>query len=403
MSTLPHELAQLILEDFDPLTDRQSLFSISLTCTFFCGAAQALLFHSLSLHGHHNLDSEGRCRSFSRALDLLHRSPHLASSYVRQLTVRLPRPNQRAHQTQLATLLPMFTSVNGLRLVIKGIGIRWDSMDLDLRGAFDSFFAHSLLRELRLLHIVDIPPFVALVALRFPVISFANICIDPEEVVEDSMLPTIGPSALQKLVIAGHHTGVVDLLSNAVAHARLQKLTINSSIRAGSLINNSSRTLVQLNLDCIPVVDSSGMVKLPYLPNLTRLQLMFPPEHYILPDWFHSNLSTLVPIVQLPKLNSLDLRFYLPVSGLGPQWIHKLYMHILNPDRNAPTPRPSRAFQDAFPHGFVVAWNLVFPPSIFEDSTRERIYGAFVHNVQLYFPQGGLEMTTCYSVEAELY
>ncbi|KAF8205460.1 hypothetical protein K438DRAFT_1963903 [Mycena galopus ATCC 62051] len=98
------ELLELILADFDPTADKDSLQSIALTATPFTRPVQRIVFRSLALRGDENYAWRPSRATFERMVNLLNGSSHLAI-YVKDLTIKLHSRPSADHHHQLARIL----------------------------------------------------------------------------------------------------------------------------------------------------------------------------------------------------------------------------------------------------------------------------------------------------------
>lgn len=244
MTTIPQDLVESILADFNTVKDRNSLKAIALTATQFVGPAQRIIFRSLSLHGH---DMPGWCPTFERALILLNGSPHLAS-YVKNLTIRLPHNASLAHHDLLEQVLPKFSNVR--RLVLRGVGITWDDLKPGLQSTITTFLLQSSLEKLHLAHMVAVPlAVIAIAAQRFIVLSLHTVFISRG--LRISLASST--SRLTHLILASSHpsqsNGYQNLISPAYI-ANLRRLGIEQSDLSRELLPAVGSTLTDLSLDC---------------------------------------------------------------------------------------------------------------------------------------------------------
>ncbi|KAF7342350.1 hypothetical protein MVEN_01823600 [Mycena venus] len=307
MTSIPQEVVEVILVDFDPVADRNSLKSISLTATNFTGPSQRCLFRTLGLHGPR---TPGWCPTFDRALNLLNGSPHIAS-YVKDLTIRLPLTTAPEQHDPLERLLPKFENVR--RFILDGVGISWVDLQPGLQSTLTAFLLGSSFEKLHLIHISDIPLHIITIAAQIvPVISLQNVFIKKHpEMPRAEPNPCLLPR-LTHLMVSSPHGIQSHLFQELIlpsTTANLQRLAVEQSDTSAELIRALAPTLTELSLNCTATGNS---FTLPFLPQLTTLELQVAPNwESILPAWLPATLSSLPDAV--PALHTLTVRIALPV------------------------------------------------------------------------------------------
>ncbi|KAJ6459959.1 hypothetical protein C8R45DRAFT_1221235 [Mycena sanguinolenta] len=304
MTTIPQELVEVILADFDPVVDRTSLESVSLTAINFAGPAQRVLFRSLGIHGHQKLGS------FDRALTLFTGSPHIGP-YVKDLTVNLPVKAALEQHRLLERLLPQFSNVR--RCVLNGVGVSWDDLQPGLQSALIAFMLRGTLEKLHLLHINNLPTaLISLVAQRAPVLSLQNVFIKRSaSLIQEEFAPSQIP-CLTHLMLSSPHgmqSHLCQQLTSPACTANLLRLAIDQGLFNDELLNAVAPTLKELSLNC---TGTHQRFTLPNLPHLVTLELQVAPSWVsILPDWLPITLASLPDSV--PALRTLTVRITLPV------------------------------------------------------------------------------------------
>ncbi|KAJ6578395.1 hypothetical protein B0H19DRAFT_1123097 [Mycena capillaripes] len=315
MTTIPQELVEVILADFHPVDDRESLKYISLTATNFAGPAQRIMFRSLALHA---ADIPGWYPTFERALNLFNGSPHIAL-YVEDLTVRLPIQGSPKHHNLLEQVLPMFSNVR--RFVLRGVGVTWDNLELGLKTTLATFLLRASLEKLHLSQILDMPlAIIAIAAQTISVLSLQNIFVkaEPETQWEEGLNPSSSPR-LTHLILASPPGGEFDPFQKLILPAyiaNIQRLVIQKSAFSNRLIHAVASTLTDLSFDCF---GTQNPFDLPQLPKLASLELKLGTAfRVLLPGWLPATLVQLP--VALPALRTLTLHLELlghrsPVQG----------------------------------------------------------------------------------------
>ncbi|KAJ7628008.1 hypothetical protein DFH06DRAFT_1304398 [Mycena polygramma] len=307
MTTVPQELVELFLLDFDPVEDRDSLKSIALTAPNFAGPAQRVIFRSLAIHGH---EMPGWCPSFTRLSKLLDGAPHIAS-YVKDLAITLPLELSSEHQTLLELVLPRFSSVR--RLILKGVGASWDDLQPGLQSVVSACLLRSSLEKLHLVQICDIPlAIIAAAAQTIPILSVQHVSIrkDEESATEDPV-PSTKPH-LTHLILSsprGIQSNLFPELISPAYTVNLRHLVIDQSNFTGQFLEAVANTLTSLQLNCTATFEPFA---LPSLPHVTTLVLQMAPNwESLFPSWLP---ATLVPLLNaMPALHTLTLRVALPV------------------------------------------------------------------------------------------
>ncbi|KAJ7454215.1 hypothetical protein FB451DRAFT_1518749 [Mycena latifolia] len=319
MTTIPQELVDAILRDFDPTADRASLKSISLIATNFTGPAQRVLFRALSLHGH---SMPTWCPSFERARDLLLCSPHLAA-YVKELTVRLPWEHSPDHHDLLEDILRLVPNVR--RFVVEGVGLRWGTLKPGLQSALAARISTPGPDALYLTSLFDVPVSVIYGAAKhIQLLSVRNVSVE-----ESGVLPaSADASALQltHLILTLNPWNVLTVLQRAHL-ACLQRLAFKADTADVSALNNAGPRLMHLEIDCI---DTTAPFTLPLLPHLTHLDIHLSPGHALLRDWV---LPMLAPLPHTaPALRALALHLH-----ASPSQSRGRTVSIFEPEANAQT------------------------------------------------------------------
>ncbi|KAK7042033.1 hypothetical protein R3P38DRAFT_3447212 [Favolaschia claudopus] len=322
MSTIPQELVEAILTDFDAFEDRDSLKSISLTALNFTGPAQRVLFRSLELDASGSLLDQPD--KFERALELFQNSPHIAA-YPRNLTIRLPLQPAAVGNT-LKRLLPHFTQVR--RFIFDGLAAAWDDLPDPLQSALTDFLLSSPLEKLHIMHISGIPLEIVTSAVRTNrVLSLQDVDID-EKVSPDDETQLSNPQSksppqpcLTHLMLASPDEIQPLLLKELVLPsytANLQRLAVDHSDSVSELLRAVSPTLTELSLNC---TGTTRAFTLPVLPCLIGLEIQVSPSwESIVPFWLPDTLADLSTsdadapaTLRVPSLYTLTLRIALPL------------------------------------------------------------------------------------------
>ncbi|KAJ6562202.1 hypothetical protein B0H19DRAFT_1259784 [Mycena capillaripes] len=294
MAAIPQELVEVILADFHPVDDIESLKSISLTATNFAGPAQRIMFRSLALHGH---EMPGWCPTFERALNLFNGSPHIAF-YVQDLSVRLPIKTSPEHHNLLELVLPKLSHVR--RFIIRGVGVAWDDLGPCLQSTLAKFLLGPSLDKLHLSHILGMPlTVIAIAAQTISVLSLNNVFLKTtEETLSDSGLNPRASPRLNHLILSStrgsQFNAFLGLIVSPVYTANLQRLAVEQSDFSGDLLRAVAPTLTELILNCI---QNHNRFDLPWLPCLTSLELKVKfAFSALIPIWLPAAL------VQLPRM-----------------------------------------------------------------------------------------------------
>ncbi|KAJ6562201.1 hypothetical protein B0H19DRAFT_1068871 [Mycena capillaripes] len=182
MAAILQELVEVILADFHPVDDRNSLKSIALAATNFAEPAQRVMFRSLALQGH---DTPGWCPTFERALNLFNGLHTLLSI--------LPIKGSPEH---LELVLPRFSNV--WRFIIRGVGVAWDDLEPGLKSTLATFLSGPSLEKLHLSHILGMPlAIIAIAAQTIPMLSLQNIFLKAEQ--EAPSAEELDPSSSPRL------------------------------------------------------------------------------------------------------------------------------------------------------------------------------------------------------------
>ncbi|KAJ7875594.1 hypothetical protein B0H14DRAFT_2715767 [Mycena olivaceomarginata] len=310
MTTIPQELVEVVLVDFDPVEDRDSLRAISLTATNFAGPAQRILFRSLDVRAYEVL---GWQPTFERALNLFDASPHI-SPYVKDLTIRLPLKAALQHHNVLERLLPYFSGVR--RFILDGVGVSWDDLQPGLQSALSAFLLRSSLEKLHLIHISNLPVAVVTIAAQTtPVLSLRNVFIDRSvEISPVSAGESTPPPlpCLNYLMLSSPHGMQSHLVQELIlpsCAANLRRLVVEQSAFSMELLRAIAPTLTDLSLNC---TGTRTPFTLPLLPHLVTLELQVAPSwESILPAWLPATLAALSDAA--PALHTLTVRIALPV------------------------------------------------------------------------------------------
>ncbi|KAJ7628960.1 hypothetical protein FB45DRAFT_46560 [Roridomyces roridus] len=348
MINIPQEIIQLILADFDAVVERAWLQNISLVNGHFAVPAQRILFKSLAIEG----DDRTNWRpTIERALNLATGSPHL-TSYVKDLTVVLPRSNYPEEQNLLLRLLLKLPNIQ--RFVIKGVGVRWASLAQELQSALFDFLHQPGLEQLHLISIFDIPLHtMAFIMQNMRVLSLQNVTVQKSEdthAVIDDALPK-----LRHLRVSMYWESIfVALRPNTRCMAAVTQLTIQEpSASAVELLDAAAATLAYLQLEYFS--NPSLEFKLPHLPHLVSLDLQIRPFNALLPpalpDLLASNAAA------LPALRTLTIHICLPVRYSSVRPLAPKDLAIFEVIPNA---QPLSVLPAAFPRLSRCVWDLVF-------------------------------------------
>ncbi|KAJ6562204.1 hypothetical protein B0H19DRAFT_1259786 [Mycena capillaripes] len=306
MTTIPQELVEAILVDFDPREDRKSLKFIALTAVNFAGPAQRVIFRSLALH-------TDNMPAFERMMNLLNGSPHLAS-YVKDLTITLPHKTFPDHHGLLQLVLPKFRNVR--RFILNGLGVSWHDLQPGLQSTFSAFLSRSSLEKLHLIHICDFPlAIITRAAQTIPLLSVQNVSIEKKEKFETLKEPTPSPAPRLTHLILSSPRGVQfslfeELASSPTYTVNLRHLAIDQSTFSEPFLEAVACTLTSLQLNCTATFEP---FTLPVLRHVTALRLQVVPNwQSILPKWLPQTLASLSDA--LPALRTLTLRVALPVQ-----------------------------------------------------------------------------------------
>ncbi|KAF7342558.1 hypothetical protein MSAN_02012100 [Mycena sanguinolenta] len=304
MPTIPQELVEVILADFDPVVDRASLESVALTAINFAGPAQRVLFRSLGIHGHQKLGS------FDRAFNLLAGSPHIGP-YVKDLTIKLPLKAALEHHHLLERLLPQFSNVR--RCVLNGVGVSWDDLQPALQSALTAFILRGTLDKLHLLHITNLPAgLIPLIAQTTPVLSLQNVFIKRGAPFSQGEQASSEIPHLTHLMLSSPHgmqSHLCQQLTSPSCTANLLRLAVDQGLFADDLLHAVAPTLKELSLNC---TGTHQPFTLPSLPHLVTLELQIAPSWVsMLPEWLPVALASLPDSV--PALRTLTVRIALPV------------------------------------------------------------------------------------------
>ncbi|KAJ7454228.1 hypothetical protein FB451DRAFT_662790 [Mycena latifolia] len=374
MPTIPQELVDAILRDFDPAADRASLKSISLIATNFTGPAQRVLFCALSLHGH---SMPTWCPSFERARDLLLCSPHLAA-YVKGLTVRLPWEHSMDHHDLLEDILRLCPNVR--RFVVKGAGVRWGTLKPGLQSALAARISTPGLDALYLISLFDVPVSVIYGAARhIPLLSVRNVSVEESGAVPASA--DLSALRLTHLIVALNPWNVFTMLQRThLAH--LQRLTFKADTVDVSTLNTAAPRLTHLEIDCI---DTTAPFTFPYLPHLTHLDIHLSPRHALLRDWV---LPTLAPLSDnAPALRALALNLHVSLSEFCGRTASPRDLTIFEPEANAQT---LAALEDLLCPAIAsprCVWTLLCIDALVDDPYAPLVFGRFRAAVEHCMPR----------------
>ncbi|KAF8209157.1 hypothetical protein K438DRAFT_1811845 [Mycena galopus ATCC 62051] len=304
MTTIPQELVEVILVDFDSVEDKDSLESISLTATNFAGPAQRVLFRSLGL------DCHKKPGSLDRAFALLSGSPHIAS-YVKDLAIQLPLKTTPEPHHLLERLLPQFSQVR--RFVLNGVGISWDYLQPGLQLALSTFLLDTSFEKLHLIHISDMPgALIRIAAQTSAVLSLQNVFIKSISPMPEAESRPDQNLRLTHLMLSSPH-GMQSLLCRQLmlpsCTANILRLEVDQSPFSAELLRAIAPTLTELSLNCI---GTDHPFTLPFLPHLVTLDFQVAPSwESLLPGWLPAALTSLPDAV--PLLHTLTVRITLPV------------------------------------------------------------------------------------------
>jgi hypothetical protein len=248
MTTIPQELIEAILADFDPEEDRKTLKSISLTATSFVGPVQRLVFRALALQGH---SISGWYPTFERMLNLLDASPHIAS-YVKDLAIRLPPKISTEYHILLERLLPKFSDVR--RFIVKGFGVSWDNLQPGLQLILSAFLLRASLDRLHLIQILAMPgAIMTAVAQTIKVLSVQTVTIKGGDDMEAAEASSPVTPRLTHLIVSSHRGVQSKALQEVILSAytpNLRRLAIDESDFSRNVLSAIATTITDLSLDC---------------------------------------------------------------------------------------------------------------------------------------------------------
>lgn len=173
-------------------------------------------------------------------------SPHLAQ-YIRDLTIDLP--DSADEDTPLAHILQEVPNIE--RLVISGLGVRWNDLSQAVASTILDVFARPSLKGLHLLNIHHLPEAAILrVFSSMEVLSLHNSTVNAGETVEHA---TRTVSNLDHLILSRNPPSTYDFIHSSCAPklGNVRKLRLDTTHftfeRTLSLV---ATTLVDLELRC---------------------------------------------------------------------------------------------------------------------------------------------------------
>ncbi|KAJ7134041.1 hypothetical protein C8R43DRAFT_1022257 [Mycena crocata] len=246
MSSIPQEVVELILENFDETYDRNSFVNIALVAINFVAPVQRLLFRSLSVSGRHLRGAV----TFQRAVEILSVSPHLVS-YVKRLAISLPVDCSPEQHLLTEELLGMFHGIQ--HFILKGNWTRWDTVTPRLQSSILRFMSLQTLRYVHLIGILDMPPAVLVSLLHtLPTLSFHSVSVDENKNEVASSSPPLVPSKLEHLMLTFRTSDSLCRFlfqpSSPLHAMKLRNLTLYHSVTNSRLIAAYASSLEYLHL-----------------------------------------------------------------------------------------------------------------------------------------------------------
>ncbi|KAJ7137315.1 hypothetical protein C8R46DRAFT_1322294 [Mycena filopes] len=245
--TVPQELVELILVDFDPIDDRQSLLQISMVQMNFVGPAQRLIFHTLAVYGD-GCYPEGRDMTLLRAVPLFSDSPHLAH-YVRSLTLKLGIDSGLPEQDLAGRLLDALSGVQNF--VFNASRTKWDLLDAQFTTRLLRFVAAPQMAHLNLIGVFAVPHSVFTTLLcAAPVLSLHSVTL-PENTVDALPPSSTHVCRLENVRLMFRSSiSLCRFLTRSPMLRNLRKLTMQNFHDHYTLLAQVSPTLEQLHIKC---------------------------------------------------------------------------------------------------------------------------------------------------------
>ncbi|KAJ7130718.1 hypothetical protein C8R46DRAFT_1142217, partial [Mycena filopes] len=271
--TVPQELVELILMDFDPLDDRQSLLQISMVQLNFVGPAQRLIFRTLAVYGD-GCYPEGRDMSLLRAVPLFSESPHLAH-YVRSLTLKLGVDSGLEEQDLAGRLLDTFSGVQNF--VFNASRTNWDKLEGQLTTRLLRFVAAPQMAHLNLIGVFAVPHSVFTTLLcAAPVLSLHSVTL-PENTLDALPPSSTQASRLEHVRLMFRSSiSLCQFLTRSPMPRKLRKLTMQNFHDHYNLLAQVSPTLEQLYVKCTHRYGEATAADLSALTSLRILTFEMP-------------------------------------------------------------------------------------------------------------------------------
>ncbi|KAJ7026842.1 hypothetical protein C8F04DRAFT_1123892, partial [Mycena alexandri] len=389
MTTIPQELVELILVDFDPLDDRQSLLHISLVQINFVGPTQRLLFRTLAVYGD-SCYPEGRDMTLSGAVGLFSESPHLAD-YVQSLTLRLSPDCDSQEQDLGRRLLNTLLGIHNF--VFNASRTRWDLFDPTFTYTLLRFISSAPMAHTNLIGLFAVPEGVFNTLMcTVSVLSLHSVSLEKEEADTVAARPEKIKLVHLRLMFQSS-ISLCDFLSrpSTLLNLRsLRKLTIQGAYEHCSrFLAVLAPTLPYLHLVCpmeaMKCRLQTALSPLPLCKVELRIELPLRQDYSLNPlRWQRLSPSIppqrLLPMRQYPGLNPPRLRRLSP--SIPPQRL--LPIDLISPAEFFEAQLSRRASIVAsltscvkgialIPGVAGVRWNIVFPYSCTSD-LEEKVY-----------------------------
>ncbi|KAJ7032254.1 hypothetical protein C8F04DRAFT_1359002 [Mycena alexandri] len=362
MTTIPQELVELILLDFDPLDDRQSLLHISLVQINFVGPTQRLLFRTLAVYGD-SCYPEGRDMTLAGAVGVFSESPHLAD-YVQSLTLRLSPDCDSQEQDLGRRLLNTLLGIHNF--VFNASRTRWDLLDPAFTSTLLRFISSAPMVHTNLIGLFAVPEGVFNTLMcTVAVLSLHSVSLEQTEA--DTVTARLEKTKLVQLRLMFRSSiSLCDFLSrpSTLHNLRgLQKLTIQDTCEHYHFLAVLAPTLPYLHLVCL--MEDMGLrlqIELSTLPSCKiELRIQLPLRQY-----YGSNpprLRRLSPSIPPQRLLPIDL--ISPAAFFEAQLSHR---------ENIVDSLTSCVKSIALIRSVSgVRWNIVFPYSCTSD-LEEQVY-----------------------------
>ncbi|KAJ7315350.1 hypothetical protein DFH08DRAFT_1086887 [Mycena albidolilacea] len=273
---IPQELIATIIQEVD---DHLSLKMCSLAGKAFCAPAQRMLLTSLDLRV---------ARPYTAALDLLDKSPHIAS-YFKRLYCPLPEASMaEAEVDALCTVLGKLSNVRHCHFVAAtNIFTLWTEFLPNVYLAVVEFTQRQRLAELEIDTITAIPSDVlALFLGAAPTVSLVNSNVDSAVTLMHSLAP---PPPIVETLRVSWSPGIADVLTSPDFRPymhNIRKLWWDPDIDTGGrLIALVSHTLEHLCIQFFDQTNWGKTIKLPPLPRVKSVEVTLEQE-WLVPVYY---------------------------------------------------------------------------------------------------------------------